>query len=296
MAHQYTPSLIGYVSEFRSQPREQSRPIMERKRFRANAGRARTLGAALIMAGASMACGAVAAGELYVRAGVGLDRPAETRFMDRDCSSTSPAALYGCGRGEDDTPHRSLGDFGTVNALEMGLGYAFAPSLRIEVLIEHRPRLAFDGRTNFLAPSRQQSVAARLSSLSGMLATFVDLPALGLTTFGPFGPFIGVGFGAVHTEIGAMRTTFPSTTTTVPGASRVDLAWMATAGLAITLSDRATLDIAWRYMDLGHVHTGRGEGNVVWRDGSREPRLLDLAATRAKLTGHGLRLSLRYAF
>ena len=95
---------------------------MERKQYRANAGRARTLGAALIMAGASMACGAVAAGELYVRAGVGLDRPAETRFMDRDCSSTSPAALYGCGRGEDGTPHRSLGDFGTVNALAMGVG------------------------------------------------------------------------------------------------------------------------------------------------------------------------------
>ena len=122
MAHQYTPSLIGYVSEFRSQLREQSRPIMERKRFRANAGRARTLGAALIVAGTSMACGVVAAGELYVRAGVGLDRPAETRFMDRDCSSTSPAALCGCGRGEDGTPHRSLGNFGTVNALEMGVG------------------------------------------------------------------------------------------------------------------------------------------------------------------------------
>ena len=73
MARQYTPSLIGYVSEFHSQPREQCRPIMERKQFRANAGR----------------------------------------------------ALYGCGRGEDGTPHRSLGDFGTVNAVEMGLGYAF---------------------------------------------------------------------------------------------------------------------------------------------------------------------------
>ena len=57
-----------------------------------------------------------------------------------------------------------------------------------------------------------------------------------------------------------------------------------------------TLDLAWRYTDIGEVHTGRGAGRVEWRDGSREPLPLNLAATQAKLAGHGLRLSLRYAF
>ena len=70
---------------------------------------------------------------------------------------------------------------------------------------------------------------------------------------------------------------------------------MVTAGVATALSERTTLDLAWRYTDLGAIHTGRGEGRVVWRDGSREPLPLDLAATRAKLRSHGLRLSLRYA-
>ena len=46
----------------------------------------------------------------------------------------------------------------------------------------------------------------------------------------------------------------------------------------------------------GASRTGRGAGRVVWRDGSREPLPLDLAATRARLASHGLRLSLRYAF
>ena len=171
-----------------------------------------------------------------------------------------------------------------------------APAARLEVLVEYRPRFSFEGHANFLEPSRRQSVAADLSALTGMVAGYVDLPGLGLPKIGPFGPFIGAGVGVVRTRIGQTRMTFPRTRTIVPGASRVGLAWMLTAGVAVALGERATLDLAWRYSDLGEVHTGRGEGRVVWRDGSREPRPLDLAATRANLASHGLLLSVRYAF
>ena len=90
--------------------------------------------------------------------------------------------------------------------------------------------------------------------------------------------------------------TFPATTTTVPGGRRTGLAWMATAGVAVALDERAILDLAWRYTDLGDARTPRGPGRVVWRDGSREPLSVDLAPTRARLAGHGIRLSLRHAF
>ena len=208
-----------------------------------------------------------------------------------DCASTSPAALYGCGTGGDGAPYRSAGDFGTATALELGLGYAAAPAVRLEVLVEYRPRFAFGGRANFLEPERLQSVKADISSLSGMLAAYVDLPGTG-----SFRPFIGAGLGAVRTRIGETRMTFPKTTTVVPGGSRTGLAWMLTAGVAKALAERVTLDLAWRYTDLGVTRTGRGMGRVVWRDESREPLPVDLASTRAKLTSHGLRLSLRYSF
>ena len=205
------------------------------------------------------------------------------------------AALYGCGTGGDGAPYRSVGDFGTVQAVEVGLGYVTGAA-RFELLVEYRPRFAFEGRANFLAPESRQSVSADLSSVSGMLAVFVDLAGLGLPRPGPFAPFVGAGIGAAHTRIGKTTMTFPATTTTVPGGSRVGLAWMATAGVALALDERVTLDLAWRYTDLGEVRTGRGAGRVVWRDGSREPLPLDLAPTRARLAGHGVRLSLRYAF
>ena len=217
------------------------------------AAKRRVLAMALAVAATLMGFGAAGADDLYLRVGLGLDRPAETRFTDRDCSSTSPAALYGCGRGGE-------------------------------------------GRANLLEPGRRQSVAAELSTLSGMLAVYVDLAALGVPELSPVGPFIGGGVGIVRTRIGETRMTFPKTTTIVPGASRTDAAWMLTAGVALALDERLTLDLAWRYTDLGEVRTGRGAGRVVWRDGSRQPLPLDFAATRARLRSHGLRLSLRYAF
>ena len=51
-----------------------------------------------------MASGAAAAGDYYLRAGIGLDRPGEAAFTDKDCSSTVPAALYGCGSGRAGAP------------------------------------------------------------------------------------------------------------------------------------------------------------------------------------------------
>ena len=251
---------------------------------------------ALAAASMLMACGEAGAGDFYLRAGFGVDRPAETAFTDRNCASTSPAALYGCGRGGDGAPLRSVGEFATATALELGVGYTATRAIRLEVATEYRPRLAFEGRANFLKPGHRQSVAADLSSLSAMLVAYVDLPGLGVPRLGPFSPFVGVGIGAARTRIAKTRMSFPRTTTIVPGADRTGAAWMLTAGWSTALGERTTLDFAWRYTDLGEVRTGRGEGRVVWRDGSREPLLLDLAETRAKLRSHGLRLSLRYAF
>lgn len=69
-----------------------------------------------------------------------------------------------------------------------------------------------------------------------------------------------------------------------------------TAGVGAPLGERKTLELLWCYSDLGGVRTGVGQGRVIWRDGRREPLILDLAETQADFRSHGLRLSLRYAF
>ena len=236
-------------------------------------------------------------GDLYFRAGLALDLSEETRFQDNDCSSTSPAALYGCGKGIDGAaPLASLGDFGTMTGFELGIGYVAVPALRLEAVIEHRPNFSFDGRANFVQTAGRQEVSANLSSLSGMLAAYLDLPELGLHRLGPFSPFIGGGVGLSRIDIDETLMEFPRTTTIIPSGRQINLAWMLMAGIAASVAENLTLDIAWRYTDSGAVETGTARGRIVWRDGSRAPLEIDLAGTRANLSSHGLRVSLRYAF
>ena len=238
------------------------------------------------------------ASDFYVRAGLGLDWSKDTRFMDRDCASTEPAAIYGCGAGSDGEPLGSAGDFGTMAGVEAGVGYIVSPRLRVEGTIQYRPHFSFDGRSNFLQDGRlgrTRTVRADLSSVSAMLAAYLDLRELGR-----FRPFVGGGLGLSRIRIDETRMQFrgSNTTTVVPGGRRTGLAWMLTAGVATPVGEGTTLDLAWRYADFGTVETGRG-GGVACRIETcsfGEFLELDFAPTQADLRTHGLSISVRYAF
>ncbi len=236
--------------------------------------------------------------DVYVRAGVGLDWSEGTRFKDKDCTNHTPPAiyaLYGCGIGNDGAPLSTRGDFSAPAGFELGLGHALLPALRIEALFQYRPRFTLTGRANFLQTQGRQEVSARLSSLSGMFAAYVDLPQLGLPRLGPFSPFIGAGAGATYIDIGKTRMKFTRTRTIAPGGHQVNFAWMLTAGVGTSLTDRLTLDIAYRYTDSGAVETDEGIARVVNRAGDVLVPLT-VGRTRAHLSSHGMWLSLRYAF
>ena len=235
-------------------------------------------------------------GNLYLRAGLSIDWSKRARFLDRDCLSTPPDPLYGCGNGPDGAPLQSRGDFGTMPGLELGVGYRASPLLRVEAALAYRPSFSFEGHANYLAPGRRQEVSVDVSSVSAMLSAYLDVAELGMPRLGPFSPFVGGGIGISRIETDETHMEFPRTRTIVPGGRRTGFTWMLAAGLAMSVDERTTLELAWRYTDLGTVVTGRGPGRVVWRDASREPLLLDLAETRADLRSHGLSVSLRYAF
>ena len=254
------------------------------------------LAAAWVVLAAAVSAETAAAEAFYLRAGIGFERPSETVFRDKDCEIETPVPLYGCGPAPDGAPYRSVGNFGTAAALEVGIGSIVAPALRIEALVEYRPSLTFGGRANYLDSELRQSVSVDLSVLSGMVAAYADLPVLGVPKLGPFAPFVGAGVGVARVRAGETQMMFPRTTTHVPGGHRTGLAWMLTAGVATALGESTTLEVAWRYSDLGMVQTATGGGRVVWRDGSREPLMLDQAASEARLRSHGLRLSVRHEF
>ena len=239
---------------------------------------------------------ATASEGFYFVTGVVFDWSAETRFQDKNCSSTSPSALYGCGKGIDGAPLSARGNFRTLAGLDLGIGYVMAPSLRLEAVMQYRPGFSFKGSSNFVQTADRQDVSADLSSLHGLLAGYWDLNEFGLPGIGSLRPFIGGGGGLSRIDSDETRMEFLKTTTVVPGGQQVNFAWVLTAGVAKSLGERVTLDLAWRYTDSGTVETGQEKGWIVWRDGSRDPLEIDLAETRANLASHGLRISLRYEF
>ncbi len=235
--------------------------------------------------------------DFYIRAGVVFDWSDEAQFTDNDCSDKH---LYGCAApSKDGNRLRSLGDFGIMEGFELGVGYAAIPALRLEALFYRHPDFSFDGFANYTISDLDypQSVSAELSSWSGLFVSYLDLSELGLTWSAPLSPFVGGGFGFSRISIGETEIDFPNRKTIVPGGKEISLAWTLTAGTAIPLGDRVTLDIAWRYVDHGTVKTGEGDGKVIRKDdGSCVVCPLPLFKTQADLKSHGLQMSLRYAF
>lgn len=237
-----------------------------------------------------LSCVSAEAEGFYVRAALGVDWTRETRFRDADSSRADVAALYGGGTGNDGNPTQAVGDFGAGAGFALGLGRAVAPALRLETAVAHRPELAFEGEANYRGTPGSQSVTADLSTTSAILTIWLDLPRIG-----GLRPFIGLGGGLSHARISRTLMRFPglSQTTTVPGGESLNLAWSASAGVAKPLTERLTLDVAWRYMDSGAVETAQGNIRVLRPD--RDLSIL-IGKTRARLTGHGVWISLRYAF
>ena len=81
--------------------------------------------------------------------------------------------------------------------------------------------------------------------------------------------------------------------TLMPGGTRYDFAWSAAAGLAFAVSESVTLELAYRYSDLGKIETDTGTMFVQKHASSLT---LPIAPTEAELTSQSVTLSARFGF
>lgn len=252
---------------------------------------------ALLFAIASVGTAAAEDDErFYGRLGVSVEQMGDTIFLDVDCDSNPQVPLYGCGQGPDGHPHRSIGDFNLANGLNLGIGIRFTPNFRIELSTESGRAPTFEGKTNFLAASQQQSVSAHLWSSSTSLVGYFDVPEMTLLGIRKNQPFLGAGIAASYNRINVTRMTFPRTITIVRGVSSTETGWLVTAGIAFPWGENRHLDLAWRYLDAGEVFTRAGRAHVLFQSGNRPPIDLNISPTRAKLESHALSLTIRSYF
>jgi opacity protein-like surface antigen len=108
-----------------------------------------------------------------------------------------------------------------------------------------------------------------------------------LGNYNRFVPYIGAGIGlAIHDVDEVYFTGNPNLVNRIEGDRDVSFAWSLMAGVGYQISDRAILDVGYRYIDMGSAQSGR-----VDSAGFVNPavKIDDIAA-------HELKVGLRYHF
>jgi opacity protein-like surface antigen len=100
-------------------------------------------------------------------------------------------------------------------------------------------------------------------------------------------PYLGAGVGIAYNRVGETYfTDNPSLVNKIEGEGKVSLAWSLMAGIGWQVTDRAILDLGYRYMDFGKAQSGRVD-NI----GNPNPRArIDDSAA------HEIKVGLRYHF
>lgn len=184
----------------------------------------------------------------------------------------------------------------------LGIGYNFNDWLRFDVTGEYRGSANFHGLdigtyppaacTSGPAPCyATDRYTARKYEWTFLLNGYVDLGTWYNVT-----PFVGAGIGVTRntiTNFGDFSTCVNTTSCSASGgsdayagtASKTNFAWALHAGLAYRVTRNFTVELAYRYIDLGNAITG----NAITSVGTVFPPF-----EFHHLTSHDVRLGLRF--
>lgn len=171
----------------------------------------------------------------------------------------------------------------------LGIGYQFNNWFRADITGEYRSKVNFSG-TDFVTytPGGFQTdvYSGGYSSWVGLVNAYVDLGTWWCVT-----PFIGAGVGAAHIQTTGIQDFGLANGNPgsyfAHGASTTNLAWAAHAGLAYRVTNNLTIELAYRYLDMGTAVHGYGQSYDGTNAGLSSFQYRDL-------TSHDVRLGLRW--
>lgn len=121
-----------------------------------------------------------------------------------------------------------------------GYGYNF-DWFRADVTADYRANAQFTGIMGELF--------GELTTWSTLLNGYFDLG-----TWSGITPYVGAGIGAAYHETRKWHDLYGDPV--FAGGSNWELAWAVMAGLAIQFTPKASLDVGYRYVDLGKAESG----------------------------------------
>lgn len=184
--------------------------------------------------------------------------------------------------------------FNSAGIFGLGAGYRFNNWFRADVTGEYRASATLNGYEVNTFPDGLGGVGngfnkytANKSEWLIMANAYVDLGTWWCVT-----PFIGAGLGtarvtmANYTDVG--QTGAGPSSAFADSASKWNFAWAVHAGLAYKINPSLTLELAYRYLDMGDGITG----DVIAYDGTNN---INNPTTFKHLTSHDLKLGVRWA-
>jgi opacity protein-like surface antigen len=212
----------------------------------------------------------------YLRGDLGLALGTPSVETDTDPGST--IASLG--------PTTINGTFGTGMMFDAGVGFRAFPFLRLEGTIGYLPSLAFKGNFGSNPAGYTQGT---VSALVGLATANVDIADVTGRLPGGLQPFVlgGVGFASVTNGQEDDYAAGGAFNGSISGATQTNLAWTIGGGVGIPLDDRLTLDIAYRWLNLGE----RRVGSTLFVPGAGS---FPTTPDRADLRVHTIMLGLRY--
>jgi outer membrane protein OmpA-like peptidoglycan-associated protein len=178
---------------------------------------------------------------VYVRADSGGAFGTDTTFKNL------PALPGGSGSTQPSTIGNSIMYGG-------GVGVRFNPMFRSDITIDGIKRLDIEGRN---AVAGGVTSSAHVSSIVGLVNGYFDLNGVWPNIFGRFQPYIDAGVGVARNDLS--RTSFAAGGANVGNISShavTGFAWGAGAGVAYAIIPNLLLDLSYKYLDLGEMHSG----------------------------------------
>lgn len=106
-----------------------------------------------------------------------------------------------------------------------------------------------------------------------------------LGNFGGFVPYVGAGIGAAYHQLDNIYfTDNPHLSNQIHGNNDLAFAWSLMAGVGYQISDRAILDVGYRYIDMGSITSQRSDTAFN----------VNPAVKFDDLTAHEIKVGLRY--
>ncbi len=211
----------------------------------------------------------------YLRGDLGL--VLGTPAVETDTAPGSASASLG--------PTTINGNSGTGMMFDAGVGFHAFSFLRLEGTIGYIPSLAFKG--NF-GNTPAATTRGTVSALVGLAAANIDIAAFTGRLPGGLQPFVlgGLGFATVTNSQEDDYSGNGVYNGSISGSTQTNLAWTVGGGVGVPILERLTLDLTYRWLNLGERRTG----SAILFNGPSGPTTPD----RADLRVHTIMLGLRY--